>query len=172
MKKPDSLRAALTATFPELTRDPNRLHLWIEEGQVRCHAADPTPGENLSFTLEYTLKVWIEKWRSPSILIWIVLLDWLRIQQPDLLTPSRSASAIPFETDLDSEKEADIGFDLLLRENITAVRRDDGGFDMQVLAEPDPLMPDTVPIAAGGLPLASIWLDGSQLVPGPLDAQQ
>lgn len=172
MIKPNSLRTALTTVFPELARDSNRLHMWIEEGQVRCHAADPTPAENLSFTVEYTLKVWIEKWSSQSILIWIVLLDWLRVQQPDLLTPGSSGTAIPFETDLDNEKEADIGFDLKLSEPVKATRREDGGFDMQVIAEPNPLMPDTVPIVAGGEPLRTIWAKGVQLAPDPHDGEE
>lgn len=169
MNKPNSLRAALTAVFPELARDSNRLHLWIEEGFVRCHAADPTPGENLSFAIEYTLRVWIEKWSRESILIWIIVLDWLAVQQPELLTPGKSANSLLFETDLDSEKEADIGFELKLTERVTAVRREDGGFDMQVVAETNPMMPDTVRMVENGEDLASIWLEGVQLVPDPLE---
>jgi len=167
MIKPNSLRAALAAIFPEFDIDPNRLHLWVEEGHVRCHAADPAVGEDLSFSIEYTLKVWIEKWDKPSIAVWIVLLDWLRVQQPDLLTPAQSKTAIPFEADLLSETEADLGFDLTLTEPVKAIRREDGGFDMQVIAEPEHVMPDTfnppLPGEVRGETLKSIWIDGEKL---------
>lgn len=170
MKKPDSLRAKLTEGLPDLARDPNRLRIWIEEGHVRCHAQDPELGGNLSFTLEYKLTVVIEGWAQSQLLIWILLIDWLRVQQPDLLTPANSRTAIPFEADLLSEKEADISFDLKLTEPVKVTRRPDGGFDMQVIAESDPLMPDAVSMIPGGAPLTSLWLDGVQLLPDPLDA--
>lgn len=170
MKKPDSLRAKLVSVFPELARDPHRLRMWIEKGAVKCRAADPTPGENLSYRLDYTLTVVIEEWTQPSLLIWIVLLDWLRIQEPALLTAA-NAKGLEFEADLLSDTKADISFDLPLSEAVIATRREDGGFDMRVREEPDPLMPDTVPIVPGGERLKSIWLEGVQLVPDPLASE-
>lgn len=168
MNKPDDLRAKFVSVFPELARDPNRLRLWIEQGHVRCHAADPTQGENLNYSIEYKLTVVFEAWAKSSLLIWIVLIDWLRINQPDLLTPAQSRTAIPFEADLISDVEADVSFDLMLTERVKVTRRDDGGFDMQAVAEPDPLFPDTVPLIAGGAGLTRISVDGVQLVPDPL----
>lgn len=170
MKKPDSLRAKLVGVFPELDRDPHRLRMWIEKGAVKCSASDPTQGENLSYRLDYTLTVVIEEWTRPSLLIWIVLLDWLRIHEPALLTAA-NARGLEFEADLIANEKADISFDLPLSEAVIATRREDGGFDMRVLEEPDPLMPDTVPIVAGGERLKAIWLDGTQLVPDPLAAE-
>lgn len=160
MKKPDSLRAKLTGLYPELARDPHRLRLWIEQGQIRSHDCG-----NLNFSLEYRLTVVIEGWTQPSILIWIALIDWLRIEQPELLTVANSKEALPFEADLISDKEADISFDLQLTENVITTRRADGGFDMKVLAEPNPLMPDTVPIIPDGEPLRSVWIDQVQVIP-------
>lgn len=168
MKKPDSLRARLTAVFPdEFAKDAQRLQLWIEEGNVRCHA-----GETLSFTVEYKLCVSITGWRLPSALIWITLIDWLRVQQPDLLTPGKSRDAIPFEADLISNEEVDIGFDLKLTEAVSVQRRDDGGFDMTVVAEPDPLFVEAAPMFDPVALLRTIWAPGEdteQLVPTPDD---
>lgn len=168
MKKPDSLRAALSAIFPEFARDPNRLHLWIEDGMIRCHAGDRAVGENLSFTLEYSLNLWIENWAQETILIWIVVLDWLQLNQPDLLTASKSPGSLPFEADLLSEKATDIGLELKLTESVIATRRPDGGFDMSFALDPDPILPDTMPIVPGGDWLKTIWAEGIQLVPEPL----
>ncbi|XAI96264.1 tail protein [Microcystis phage Mae-JY29] len=157
MKKPDSLRAALTAVFPELVTNPNRLRLWIEKGHVRCHASE----DNLNFTLEYTLTVVIEEWTRSTLMIWPVLCDWLRIHQPDLLTVANSKAAIPFEADLISNQKADVSFDLALTQPVLVTRREDGGFDMREVSEA-PLF------AAGGPPLIRISDTERQLVPDDL----
>jgi hypothetical protein len=159
MLKPNSLRARLTAAFPDdFGQDAQRLAMWIEEGQVRCHAGE----DDLSFSVEYKLSVSITGWRLPSPLIWITVIDWLRIQQPDLLTPGKSATAIPFEVDMISNDEVDIGFDLQLSEPVRVTRRPDDGFDMQIVSEPNPLFPDAAPLLPD-LVLQSIWVDGAPL---------
>lgn len=168
MLKPDSLRARLTAAFPDhFGKDAQRLQLWIEEGHVRCHAGEAS----LNFTVEYKLSVSITGWTLPSLMIWAVLIDWLRVQQPDLLTPAKSRTAIPFEADLTSNSDVDIGFDLMLTEPVLMVTREDGGFDMRVQAEPDPLFEDAAPLLPDGSVLKTIWAPGSadpqQLVPDP-----
>ena len=168
MIKPNSLRARLTEAFPdEFAKDSTRLALWIEEGHVQCNAAP----DNLNFAVSYKLSVSIEGWRLSSALIWIVLIDWLRVQQPDLLTVSQSGTAIPFEVDLINNEEADIGFDLRLTEPVRVARREDGGFDMVVVPEPDPLFPEMGPLLEPGPLLKSIWAPGDdpmQLAP-PVD---
>lgn len=164
MRKPDLLRAALTTAFPELARDPDRLSLWVDEGgQVRHHM-----GANLNFAIEYRLSVEVRAWTHPSIMLFAVLIDWLRIQQPDLVTPGNSKTGISFEADLISAEEADIGFDLMLNEGVRVTKRPDGGFNMTYVVEPDPLMPDTAPILPSAPLLESIWVDGVQLVPEDL----
>ncbi len=165
MLKPDSLRRKLTSAFPELERNPNRLRLWIEEGHIRSHAGIVEVGDNLNFSLEYTLTVVIEEWTQETVLIWITLIDWLRIHQPELLQPANSKTALPFEADLISNKEADISFDLTLTEVVRTTKREDGGFNMQFVSEPDPLMPDAVPMIPDGEPLKVISLRDDQLVP-------
>jgi hypothetical protein len=165
MIKPDSLRARLTDAFPdEFRRETTRLALWVEDGHVRCNAG----ADNLNFSLEYKLSVSIEGWRLPSLMIWIVLIDWLRIQQPDLLSPANSRTAIPFEADVISNEEVDIGFDLALVESVVVLRRPDGGFDMRVVAEPERLFEDEGPLLPSGPVLKSIWGPGltpEQLAP-------
>jgi hypothetical protein len=167
MKKPDSLRAALTQAFPdEFANDAARLSLWIEEGHVRCHAGP----DNLNYSVEYKLCVSISGWRMSSLLIWVVLIDWLRVQQPDLLTWAQSKRAIPFEADLISNVEVDVGFDLTLTEAVRVTRRDDGGFDMIVVEEPDALFPDAEPLLCSAPLLKQIWAPGlhpEQIAPEP-----
>ncbi|MEJ6008680.1 phage tail protein [Novosphingobium aquae] len=170
MLKPDSLRARLTEAFPDaFARDATNLSMWVDQGHVRCHAGP----DNLNFTVEYKLCVSITGWTLPSIMIWVTLIDWLRAQQPDLLSPANSAAAIPFEVDLVSADEVDLGFDLALTEPVRVTRREDGGFDMRVAAEPDPLFPDAAPLLPSGPLLKSIWAPGLnpvQIVPDEPEA--
>lgn len=171
MLKPDSLRARLTEAFPdEFGKDSARLSLWIEEGNVRCHAG---PGD-LDFAIEYKLCVSITGWTMSSLLIWIVVIDWLRVHQPDLLSPATSKTALPFEADIISNTEVDIGFDLRLSEPVRVTRREDGGFDMQVAAEPETLFEDAAPLLPSGPLLKQVWGPGGglpeQLAPDPLTA--
>lgn len=162
MLKPSSLRERLATAFPDdFGHDSQRLAMWVEEGHVRCHAAP----DNLNYSIEYKLSVSITGWKGQSAMLWIYVIDWLRVQQPDLLTPARSAEAIPFEVDIIDKTTVDIGFDLRLTEPVTVTRREDGGFDMRVVPEPDPLFPDAGPLLPDGPALKSIWVEGRQLVP-------
>ena len=170
MIKPDSLRAAFTAIFPELATNPDRLRIWVEEGCVRCHRADPAVAENLSFTIEYPLIVAIDNWERPSVLAWIVLIDWLATHQPDLLTPAKSKDAIQFEADNLSTREVFLSFEIPLTEYVRAMRKEDGGFDLLTHPEPDPMVPDAARMVPDGELLKTIFLDGVQIVPDPLDA--
>jgi hypothetical protein len=166
MLKPNSLRARLTEAFPdEFAKDSIRLSLWVEEGTVQCNAGP----DNLNFTVRYKLCAEIRGWSLPSPLLWITVIDWLRSQQPDLLNPQNSAGAIPFEVDIIDLTQVDIGFDLQLTEPVRVTRREDGGFDMVLVPEPDPLFPDADPIVPSAPILRTIWAPGQadpvQLVP-------
>jgi hypothetical protein len=123
---------------------------------VRCHAG----ADNLNFSIEYKLCVSIAGWRLSSLLIWVVVIDWLRVHQPELLTPAQSRKAIPFEADLISNVEVDVGFDLMLTEAVRVTRREDGGFTMRVIDEPDPLFPDAEPLLCSAPLLKQIWAPG------------
>jgi hypothetical protein len=160
MLKPDSLRAALTAADPELARDPQQLIMWIDQGAI----ASPMTAA-LHFTYAYQLNVLLIGYARKQLPLAFAMLQWLRVQQPDLLTPGKSA--VTFEVDFMDNSSVDLQFKLQLTEQVRTVRREDGGFDMQYVAEPNPLFADDLPI--GGLDpvpaLSSIWFDGERLVP-------
>ena len=166
MKKPESLRQKLVTAFPELADDPKRLAMWIEKGSLQSHMA---PG-NLNYMVRYTLTVVVEDWEQPAIMLWVLLIDWLRIHQPALITPAQTegANGVPFEADILTATSADISFDIPLTESIRVTARPDGGFDMEYLPELSPLFPDAEPILPNAPLLRSIWVEGKQLVPDDL----
>src|SRR3546814_18961170 len=112
-----------------------------------------------------TLFPYTTLFRSKQIPLVIAMLHWLRVQQPDLLTPNKDA--ISFDVDFMDNATVDLQFKLQLTEQVHAVRREDGGFDMQILDEPDPLRADDVPLAEGPPPRPRLWFEGERRIPGP-----
>lgn len=160
MKKPDSLRAALSAADPELARNPTDLIMWIDQGSI----ASPMTAA-FHFAYSYQLNVLLLGYARKQVPLVIAMLHWLRVQQPDLLTPNKDA--ISFDVDFMDNATVDLQFKLQLTEQVHAVRREDGGFDMQILDEPDPLLADDLPLVEDPPPLTSLWFDGERLIPGP-----
>lgn len=103
---------------------------------------------NHSFEIRYTLNVIITDFATDSRILFIAILNWLRINQPDLLTGD--SQAMQFDADILDNKSADFAIELQLTENVNVVQNDDGGFDMQYAAEfADPLGEDVLDILNG-----------------------
>ncbi|MCG9095302.1 phage tail protein [Laribacter hongkongensis] len=99
MDKPASLRAALKAALPELARNPDTLQLFVESGQLAA-----TAGASLSWEYRYTL---------------VVLLTWLRQQQPDLLqNRERLQDGLRFDVDILKHGCVDLQVKLKLTERV------------------------------------------------------
>lgn len=157
MRKPAAIRKLLTDALPALQRDPELLVLWIDKGKVRTRQT-----ANFSYAVEYTLNIVIKDWSESPLIFFVILNAWLRRYQPDLVA-SHAANGYDFEADIMTDKLIDLSIDLQLSESITAQQRDDGGWDMVIVEEPDPL-PDDTPFSPIAL-LKSIWYHGKRIVP-------
>ncbi len=135
MKKIETLRAALAEAIPELRREPDRLRIWIEDG-----AASSRQSETLGFGFAYRASLLIVETKTDLALIALPIFRWLRINQPDLLAPG--AEGFSFDADILDNESWDVLIQLQLRENVTVVPREDGGWSLDYLAEPDPLFSD------------------------------
>lgn len=161
MIKPDSLRQAIVLSVPDLARDPDRLLMWIDKGRLRSHQTF-----TFGFEYRYTLNITVLDFAASPSIIMIAVIAWLRIHQPELLGVNKDA--FEFEADILDNQAVDLALKLELSESVSVVKREDGGFDLQHLAEPDPLFSDDfapqniTPIP----PLNQIWLDsGEKLMP-------
>lgn len=165
MIKPDSLRAALTAALPLLATNPENLRMWVDKGSVRArHSHDPArPG---AFEWRYTLNVHIYDWTLHPALPVLAVNHWLAINQPDLLSGTADES-YSFEADIIDAATIDLALELKLTEAVTVTPRNDGGFDLQHLAEDDPMLPGTVPLSSPAALLQQIWYQGDRIIPGP-----
>lgn len=135
MRKPDTLRAAIVAQLPELASEPDRLRMWIERGGARSVMT-----AELGFGFAYRLNVLVTELAGDVALLGLAIFQWLRVNQPELMTPGRDG--FTFDVDILDNRTADVLIQLDLTEDVAVTQRDDGGFDMQYLAEQDPLFDD------------------------------
>lgn len=135
MKKAKSLRTALQSALPELRHEPERLKLWVENGAVRARST-----ASHGFALQYPLSVLIEQAKTDIAIIALAITRWLRVHQPDLLSPN--GDSFQFESDILDVSTADILFTIPLTENVTVDPQEDGSWTVTYLEEPDPLFDD------------------------------
>lgn len=140
MKKPASLRQALTARIPEIRNEPERLKLWVEDGTVRARHT-PTHG----FALEYPLSVLLTEISTDIAVIAHAVNRWLRVNQPALLAGGVGES-YKFEADILDNETADLMLVIPLTENVAITEMEDGSWQIDYLAEPDPLFDDGSPV--------------------------
>lgn len=133
MNKPNSLRDHLLAADPTLAQNPERLLVFIDEGNIRATAA---PG--LSFEWLYTLNIIITDYAGHPDNIAIPLLAWLRRNQPDLLTNiEKGKDAIGFEADILGNDKVDLSITMPLTERVIAKRLSDDSLEVTHPPEPD-----------------------------------
>lgn len=154
MKKPALLRAAITAMYPELARNPDKLAMWVEQGTTRA-----SNNTQRGFAWEYQLTVVYEDFTGAPEGLFFVVVNWLRDQQPDVTQPN--APGFPFEVDIMDDKTFDVKMTLPLREIVTAQAVNGGGWQLEVVPEQVPLFPDAEPLRALSGPLTSLWTRGN-----------
>lgn len=114
MLKPASLRAAITAAIPHLQKNPQDLHIFIEEGSVKA-----TMAGGLSSEIAYTLSATITDYVGEASIIFTPVIAWLWTNQPDMLqNPERMRDGFRFEADIIDHQRCDIAIKLQLTERI------------------------------------------------------
>ena len=152
MKKPTSLRTALTAALPEIRNDPTRLAIWIEDGAVRARQT-----ATHSFAFKYPLSILLREVSTDIAIVSHAINRWLRRHQPDLLAGG-AGETYKFETEILDNGTADILFTVELTEGVPIAQNDDESWAVEYLEEPDPLFVDDGPVGgnAGTPPLKGI----------------
>lgn len=115
MKKPTSLRAALTAALPDLAANPEKLHIFVDEGRVIA-----TGGKTLSFEYQYTVTLIVVDFSGSADAITVPVLAWLRVNQPELFfSPDHRHDGFKFEADILNHSTVDLQIKLPLTERVT-----------------------------------------------------
>lgn len=133
MIKPPSLREHLTAALPELRRDPEKLQVFIDAGQI---IATGVPG--LSFEYQYSLNIVLLDYAGHPDAVMVPLLAWLAVHQPELLHNPEQRQRIRFEADLLDGGRVDLSIEIPLTERVGVHPRPEGGHTVVHYPEPVP----------------------------------
>ena len=132
MKKPDSLRSHILAAVKELQRDPERMLIFTDKGNVRC-----TGASGLSFEYVYDLNFILTEYSGELDAVMIPLLDWVRVNQSELIMNlDKSKEAFKFETVILNNNTVDLSLTFPLTERVIVKRKDDGTLDVTFPQEP------------------------------------
>ena len=137
MNKPNQVRELLSSTVPHLKHNPDKLHIFIEGGNLVATGAR----QNLSFEYRYQLIILVTDYADHSDSLMVPLLAWVASNQPELMTHAeRRERGIRFRAEQLTNQTADIEISLELTERVR-VSQQDGGVEVVHLPEP-PLDPD------------------------------
>lgn len=139
MNKPESLRAHLLAAVPQLTGQPDRLMVFIDQGTIRSTAA---PG--LSFEYAYTLNIILTDFPGHPDAVAIPLLAWVLVNQRELIeNQERNKDAITFEADVLDNNKVDLSIKLQLTERVIVKKQPDDTLHVTHPDEPqlEPYLP-------------------------------
>ncbi|MGZ2743277.1 phage tail protein [Burkholderia stagnalis] len=122
MNKPDSLRRALVAALPALGATPDKLTVRIEQGTIAA-----TGTLSASFEYRYVARVLVTDFTGDTDPLFVALVDWVRANQPDLVTnPAAQASGIAFEAIAREPGATDLSIRLALTESVVVTTGPDG----------------------------------------------
>ena len=134
MKKPASLRAALVAALPDLARDPERLLVFIDAGSLHS-----TYAPALSYETAYTLNLILTDFAGDPLVVWVAILIWLRVNQPELLdNVDKRQSGITYEADIIDHDKVDLSIKLQLTERVIVKDLGSSKLDISIADEPQP----------------------------------
>lgn len=147
MIKPDSLRAAIVAAIPALARDAERLLMFIDRGSVRGFMTTTR-----SFEYRYKLNIIITDFAGSPSTVMLAILDWARINQPELTVPPNEA--LTFEADILDNKAVDMSLEIMLTEAVAVTVGEDGTSDLRHIEEPALLLNDATGLFEQAPPLS------------------
>ncbi|KAF3999227.1 phage tail protein [Glaciimonas immobilis] len=134
MQKPDSLKAHLIASDPDLRQNPEKLLIFADEGNIVAAGTG-----SLSFEYRFKLNIIITDYSGGADAIMVPLLAWIAVYQNELLSnPDQRKTGIGFEMDYNNHASRDISIKLELTERVIVKRGDAGRLEVRHLAEPVP----------------------------------
>ena len=132
MNKPQSLRRALNKAVPYVRNNPDKLHLFVDNGSLVA-----TGTSSMSWEYRYTLNAVIEDFSGDQNLLMAPVLLWLRDNQPDAINnPTLREKLFTFEVDILRNDVCDISLNLQLTERVL-VSTDGSVSSVEAVTEPD-----------------------------------
>ncbi|ENK7103582.1 phage tail protein [Enterobacter kobei] len=114
MNKPQSLRNALNKAVSYVRDNPDKLHLFVDNGSLVA-----TDAQSMSWEYRYTLNVVIEDFSGDQNLLMAPVLLWLKANQTDAINnPQLREKLFTFEVDILRNDVCDISLNLQLTERV------------------------------------------------------
>lgn len=131
MNKPQSLRNSLNKAVAYVRDNPDKLHLFIDNGSLVA-----TGAASMSWEYRYTLNVIVEDFSGDQNLLMAPVLLWLRANQSDAIhNPEFREKLFTFEVDILRNDVCDISLSLQLTERVL-VSTDGSVSNVEAIPEP------------------------------------
>ncbi|KNY05619.1 tail protein [Achromobacter piechaudii] len=122
MRKANELREYLTRHNRFLNEFPDRLHVFVEQGNIHCSAT-----RSLSHEYRFTLTIVVTDYAGSTDALMLPLLAWIRVKQPELMAnKDRRENGISFEVELLDNNAADVEIKIPLTERVIVQSAGDG----------------------------------------------
>lgn len=136
MQKPAALREHITSRVPCLNKDPDKLHVFVDKGNVASRF-----GGGLSFEYRYTVNLIITDFADHPDTLIVPLLAWIAVNQPDLLLNAEKwERVIRIEAEILDRDIVDLSIEVDLTERVIVTANPDGSYSADHPGEP--AMPD------------------------------
>ncbi|HEV2641109.1 MAG TPA: phage tail protein [Candidatus Elarobacter sp.] len=132
MNKPNSFRKAITAAVPSLAVDPDKLLVFVDQGNIVG-----TGAASLSFEYRYKLNVIVTDFAGNADAIFVALMGWIRRNQSDLLTnDDKRRTGISFEVDHLTQDTCDVSIKVDVTESVVVGTNEAGEQTITHVDEP------------------------------------
>ena len=141
MKKINQLRKVLEDNNLFIKTNPEKLHIFIDDGDVTATAA-----KSLSFEYEYQVNLIITDYDQPIDYLIVPIISWMYINQQEFMAnPELRRGAIKFEVEQLNNNTADVSIELKLTERVI-VKSGTSGLEYKHVVDEPPadLRPDWI----------------------------
>jgi len=128
VRKPVKLRDWLLASVRDIKRNPEKLQIFIDRGNLQARLQD-----SLHFEYQYTLNLIVTDFAVSADHLMVPLLAWVNINQPEM-----EPDAIQFEADIIAHDKIDLSLTMPLTERVLVTQGEDGNYTTNHPAEPVP----------------------------------
>lgn len=123
MNKPQQLRQLLSQAVPHLRKNPDCLHIFIEQGNIFATGVK----QNLSFEYQFNCVIIVTDYAQHADTLIVPLLGWLAQHQPELIfNPDKRASGFKFKAEILNHTTCDIEISLALTERVKVTPSETG----------------------------------------------
>lgn len=141
MEKIKQLRKILENNNLFIKTNPDKLHIFVDDGNVTATAAT-----SLSYEYEYRVNLIITDYDQPIDYLMVPIISWMYINQQEFMAnPELRKGAIQFEVEALNNNTSDVSIELKLTERVI-VKKGDKGLEYKHVndAPPTDMRPDWV----------------------------